>query len=121
MMVGQVLRRQAVLPMILRLPNGTDLEVPFVVDTGFTGALPLPLEWVEAWQLRFVGVQSANLANDSEVELSIYEVTMRWNSVERDVRVLATGRRPLLGTALLEGNEFLAQFVENGLVTVDEL
>jgi hypothetical protein len=44
-----------------------------------------------------------------------------WNGEEREIRVLATGRRPLLGTALLDGHELVVQFTEGGLVTIDEL
>ena len=40
---------------------------------------------------------------------------------EREVRVFATGRRPLAGTALLNGYELVIQFTEGGLVTIDEL
>jgi hypothetical protein len=31
------------------------------------------------------------------------------------------GHRPLLGTALLAGKELVAQFVNDGLVTVDDV
>jgi hypothetical protein len=31
------------------------------------------------------------------------------------------GKRPLLGTALLESKKLVVQFVESGLVTIDEL
>jgi hypothetical protein len=44
-----------------------------------------------------------------------------WNGVEREVRVLATGRRPLIGTALLDQQELVIQFTKGGLVTIDEL
>ena len=55
------------------------------------------------------------------IELNVYAATIVWNGVERQVPVLALGRRPLLGTALLENCELLIQFVEGGLVTVDGL
>jgi len=37
------------------------------------------------------------------------------------VSVIATGRRPLLGTAMLDDQELRAQFRESGLMTVEEL
>jgi hypothetical protein len=40
---------------------------------------------------------------------------------ELEVQVLATGRRPLLGAALLDGHEVLIQYSEGGLVAVDPL
>jgi hypothetical protein len=42
-----------------------------------------------------------------------------WNGSELRIAVLAMGKRPLLGTALLAGNVLAAQFVDNGLLTVD--
>jgi predicted aspartyl protease len=61
------------------------------------------------------------LADNSEVLLSLHEATVFWDGVEREVLVLATGRRPLLGTALLDEQELVIQFTDGGLVTIDEL
>ena len=91
------------------------------MDTGFTGALALPIAAVIALALPYIGEQSANMANDAEVQLSLYAATIIWNGIDQEARVLAIGRRPLLGTALLDGNELLVQFAESGLVTVDPL
>ncbi len=55
------------------------------------------------------------------MEIAVYAATIVWNGAEREVRVLATGRRPLLGTATLDGQEFVAQFTEGGLATVEDL
>jgi hypothetical protein len=41
--------------------------------------------------------------------------------VERDIRVFATGRRPLLGTALLDEQELVIRFTAGGLVTINDL
>ena len=91
------------------------------MDTGFTGELTLPPAAVAAMQLPFSYSQAITLANDSDVEVPVHEATIFWHGTELTVRVFATGNRPLLGTALLAGNEFLAQFAESGLVTVDQL
>jgi clan AA aspartic protease len=121
MMTGNVLNRHALLPVTLRQAGRPDLAVEFVVDTGFTGALALPPAVIAALALPYIGEQPANLANDEEVQLSLYAATILWNGADQEVRVLAAGRRPLLGTALLDGNELLAQFSASGLVTVDPL
>ena len=44
-----------------------------------------------------------------------------WNGEERKASVFATGRRSLVGTALLDNHELAIQFTEGGLVTIDEL
>jgi clan AA aspartic protease len=121
MMTGSVLHRHALLPVTFRLPIRQELTIEFVVDTGFTGALALPPAAIAALNLPYIGEQAANLANDAEVELSLYAATIFWNGVEQEVRVLATGKRPLIGTTLLDGNELLVQFADGGLLTVDTL
>lgn len=47
MMTGMVADLHAVLPIIFRLPGHGDLSLEFVVDTGFTGFLTLPIAAVK--------------------------------------------------------------------------
>jgi clan AA aspartic protease len=63
----------------------------------------------------------ANLADNSRVMLPVHKAIILWNGEERETRVLATGRRPLVGTALLDEYELVIQFTEGGLVTIDKL
>ncbi len=70
--------------------------------------------------LPFIYDLPVNLADNSEVLLAVHEAIILWNGEEREIRVLATGRRPLLGTALLDEHELVVQFTEGGLVTIDE-
>ncbi|WP_353258671.1 clan AA aspartic protease [Prochlorothrix hollandica] len=95
--------------------------IEFVVDTGFTDYLCLPPEAVSLLGLPFIYDLPVNLADNSEVLLAVHEAIILWNGEEREIRVLATGRRPLLGTALLDDHELVVQFTEGGLVTIDEL
>ena len=64
---------------------------------------------------------TVNLANDSDVEIAVHSATIMCHGSERDVRIFATGRRPLLGTALMDGDELLVQFANNGLMTLNNL
>ncbi|MDQ2733135.1 MAG: clan AA aspartic protease [Armatimonadota bacterium] len=121
MITGHVVNLHALVPLSLRLPNQRDISIEFVLDTGFTGFLTLPLAVVTALNLSYLEDISANLATDDQVELPVYAASILWDGVERSVRVLATGKRPLLGTALLADYELVAQFADNGLVTIDEL
>jgi clan AA aspartic protease len=118
---GIVANRHATVALTFLLPNGSTISIEFVIDTGFTGELCLPLEAVSLMGLTFRHDTFANLADNSEVSLSLYEATVLWDGMERDVLVIATGRRPLLGTALLDEQELVIQFTEGGLVTIDEL
>ena len=122
MMTGSVQNLHALLPITFPLPdNQPDIALEFVVDTGFTGSLTLPPAAVAAMGLPLVHNRAVNLADDSAVLVSVHEAAIVWNGVEHQVLILATGSRPLLGTALLDGQELVVQFRDGGLVTVDDL
>jgi clan AA aspartic protease len=108
-------------PLLLRGTSQADITVQFVLDTGFTGALCLPATMVRALGLPFPYDIQARLADGSQIPLPVHAATALWDGAKRDVAVLATGREPLLGTALLDGCELLAQFKDAGLVTIDGL
>jgi clan AA aspartic protease len=119
-MTGIVLDLHALLPVTFLLGESvTPITLEFVIDTGFTGYLTLPEEAIVSLQLPYLESIQANLADDSEISIPLYEATILWGDQERTARVLATGKRPLLGTALLQDYELVAQFVEGGLVTID--
>ena len=92
-----------------------------LLTTGFTGFLTLPPAAVAAMGLPHVTDQVSRLADDSLTTIPVHSVTIVWKGVEIEARVLAMGRRPLLGTALLADSQLLTQFVEGGLVTVEDL
>ncbi len=121
MMRGTTRRRQGILPITFRLPGQPNFTLELVVDTGFTEFLTLPVAAVSAMRLPFLHNRTAYLADGSTTRMPIHAATILWNGVERQVSVLATGRRPLLGTALLDDQELRVRFRENDLVTVDEL
>jgi clan AA aspartic protease len=118
---GTVVGLQAQANITLCLPSQQTVEIECVVDTGFAGALTLPPNVVKALGLPFVIRMNANLADDSSVMTPIYRATILWHGVEREIAVLAMGRRPLLGTALLEDSNLNIDFYEGGTVIVDEL
>lgn len=121
MISGIVTDRHAIIALTFLLPNGSTFPIEFVIDTGFTDYLCLPPEAVSLLGLPFLYDLPVNLADNSEVLLAVHEAIILWNGEQREIRVLATGRRPLLGTALLDDHELVVQFTEGGLVTIDEL
>ena len=62
-----------------------------------------------------------NLAENTEVLVAVHEAIILWDGEEREVRIFATGRRPLMGTALLDEQELVIQFTEGGLLMIEEL
>ncbi|MEC4985841.1 MAG: clan AA aspartic protease [Oscillatoria sp. PMC 1068.18] len=121
MISGIVTNRYATVALTFLLPNGSSLPIEFVIDTGFTGHLCLPPEAVSLMGLPFMYELPANLADNSEVLLPVHEAIVLWDGEEREILVIATGRRPLLGTALLDEQQLIIQFTEGGLVTIEEL
>ncbi|MEH1886522.1 clan AA aspartic protease [Nostoc sp.] len=121
MISGIVKNGRATVNIIFRLTNKPDFTIEFVIDTGFTEFLSLPPAAVTLLGFPFVYEMYANLADKSNVILPVYQGNIIWNGEEREVNVLVTGKRPLLGTALLDGYELVIQFIEGGLVTIDEL
>ena len=63
----------------------------------------------------------ANLADDSIIQVEVYVATILWNGEEREAEILATGKRPLIGTLLLDGSELNVQFAEGGLLSIEPL
>lgn len=119
MMLGEVRDRKAQLPVAFILPGMPGLSIDFVVDTGFAGFLTLPLAAVEAMQLPYEYTTLANLANDQDVPVPVHRARIRWEEQDQEVRVLATGKRPLLGVSLLENAELFIQFIEGGVVRTE--
>lgn len=121
MIQGTVVGLQARVGVIFRFANGPDLEIEFVVDTGFAGALTLPPRAVAALGLPLVQDMPATLADGSDIKVDVHIATILWNGREVEVAVLAMGSRPLLGTALLDGFNLSADFADNGPVALRHL
>lgn len=119
MIRGIVHDLQARVNVVFRLPGRPDLSIECVVDTGFEGALALPPAAVAAMGLVFFQEIDANLANGLDVKTDVYIGRILWDGGEFDAAVLAMGHRPLLGTALLNGKRFFANFVDGGEVRVE--
>lgn len=120
-MVGTVVGLQAQIDVILVLPEGWNIGVKCVVDTGFEGFLTFPTAAIAKLNLPYVTRINANLADDSNIATNVYLATILWNGVERDVAVLAMGRRPLIGTALLQDYHLSIDFYEGGMVEISEI
>jgi clan AA aspartic protease len=118
---GTVVGLQARMNVIFYPPRRTPTEIECVIDTGFEGFLTLPANVVEDLKLPYLAPMSANLADNSRIVTSVYQGIILWNGVQRVVPVLTMGRRPLLGTALLEDFHLGIDFCEGGTVLVDEI
>lgn len=122
MIQGTVVGLQARIGVIFRVPRQEDLiEIECVVDTGFEGFLTLPSAAIAQLGLPYLAQINANLADNSNVATDVYLATVVWKGVARDIAVLAMGRRPLIGTALLQEYHLSIDVCEGGTVLIDEI
>ena len=117
-MIGKVIDLEAVINIQFHLPNSRVAEEKFVIDTGFTGSLTLPLRGIAELGLPFRHNTSAYLADHSEIIVPVFDAMIIWQGNELEVKVMGTGERPLLGTALLAGFSLFAEFQDKGEVEV---
>jgi clan AA aspartic protease len=120
-MIGRVLERRPLLTITFQLEKMPDIGIEFVVDTGFTDYLTLPEESIKAMSLLFSHRAYGTLADGKPIEFDVYAATILWNDAKYVVPVVATGKRPLLGTSLLEQHELRIEFVEQGKVSVEKI
>jgi clan AA aspartic protease len=118
MMTGSVSGRHALVPMTFRIPNQPDLTIEFVLDTGFAGYLTLPPAAVARLALPFRYRVPAGLADGSRIMVAVHMATVVWHGAERRTEVISTGKQPLLGTSLLDGNDLAVRFADGGPVTI---
>jgi len=117
-MTGRVVGHQARLGVAFRLRGQPDLEIQFVINTGFEGTLTLPESAVLAMQLPFYQRIRGNLADDGACMVAVHKATILWGGQEAEVAVLAMGQRPLLGTMLLDGHNLTIPFVDGGVLSL---
>jgi clan AA aspartic protease len=118
---GVVSGRQALIRLSLRDPGGQEVPIDFVLDTGFAGYLVLPQSMVAALSLPYSYPAAGYLADGTGIQIPAYDAAVLWDGEERVVEVLATGRDPLLGMALLDGCDLHVEVTDGGLVAIDTL
>jgi clan AA aspartic protease len=120
-MKGSIHQYQACLTVFFLRDDNPAIGIEFVVDTGFEGAMTLPMEAIRALGLPFIMELDINLADDSSTRVAVHRGQIRWHDEDVAVAVLATGKRPLLGTALLKGSHLGIDFQPEGNVEIISL
>ena len=121
MIYGRLIDGKAIVAVIFRLPTQPDFSIDFVIDTGFNDHLTLPAQAVSAMNLPLYSISPARLADGSEALLPIHLATIVWDNIEKVVPILASGYKPLLGTALMEKYHLEIDFEDNGLVLLEKI
>ena len=120
MLVGEF--RNKIPRLTLTLPGrGGDVEVTFIMDTGFNGDLTLPLRAIGRLNATLYDTQTHLMANGGEVDSPVYHVEIEWLGETRNVEILALDGNPLLGTGLLTGCHIDIEAIEGGEVIIETL
>jgi clan AA aspartic protease len=110
--------REATVRLVLYTPDGRDLEVEFVIDTGFNGWLSLPSALVSQLDLPWRRRGRAELADGSGIVFDIYATKVVWNGKMREVSVDEIDSTPLIGMSLLDRHELTIQVWPTGNVSI---
>jgi clan AA aspartic protease len=121
MILGKFVDGRVVLPVKFCIANDTDIAIDCVVDTGFNDYLTLPTQVVSVMNLPLYTTTLVRLADGSQSSIPIHAARIRWDDLEQLIPVLATGIKPLLGTALLQGFCLTVEFVDDGMVKVKKM
>jgi len=114
MITGTITDHRAYVTLLIK-GEGIQANAEFLVDTGYTGTLTLPLADCIALKLPYVGERESFLANGSKVDTEMYDLTVIWDGKEREIQILAIGQERLLGTIMLNGYKLCADFGSNTL------
>ena len=121
MIRGSVENNHALLPVTFRSEALGDIVAKFVVDTGYTALLTLPLRHITALGLTLIDDMEVFLADGTSGTADVYFGVIVWHGAEREVFVLEMDSDPLLGAGLLRGSSLRIDFEESGAVTVTPL
>jgi clan AA aspartic protease len=110
--------REASIRLVVRGPDGSELEVELVIDTGFNGWIGLPSTLIAELGLPWRRRGRGELADGSETIFDIYEATIIWDGQLRRVWVDEIDATPLIGMALLDGHVLTIEDWTGGNVTI---
>ena len=112
--------REAIVRLTVLGPQAQE-EVEAIVDTRFSGFLTLPVSLVATLDLPFRRQGRAVLADGSETLFDVYEAEVVWEERLRRIFVDAADTDPLVGMALLDGQELTVQVLDGGGVFIRAL
>ena len=114
-------RLEAIVPLRVRSPSGTESVVDAVVDSGFTAALTLPAAVITTLGLARQSVGGAVLADGSVRQFDIYTAEVAWEGSWRPVLVSAVGNEVLVGMGMLAAHELRIAVFPGGAVEITNL
>ena len=113
---------EARVTLTVQSDSGASELIEFVVDTGFTDDLALPLDIINRLNLRpGEGAVTLTLADGSVANYERYTAYVLWHGQRREIKALNMEGDPLIGMALLRGSNISIDALPAGAVTITEL
>lgn len=113
--------RQAVVDLTVRGPAGDEVQLEFVVDTGFNADLILHSSVAAALGVHVEGMERAMLADGSVISFPMGRAQLHWNGTLRHVNVGIADIVSHVGMQVLDGHELRIQAVPDGAVQITPL
>ena len=89
-----------------------------LLDSGFTGAVSLPLRVIKELNLTWSGEHSVTLGDASEVGVDLYEGIVEFAGSRYRCAILSTGDVPTVGMHLMQEARICFEAVPGGVVTL---
>jgi predicted aspartyl protease len=120
MRVGNFREEHPRLTLTLPMKRG-ELDIEFIVDTGFAGDLTLPFHLAVQLAGSEGGPRDRQLATGQQFQFPSYEILLDWNDDLRPTEVLVLEGEPLLGTVLIREYLLQSEMTEGGTVSIEPL
>lgn len=81
--------------------TGIQADIPFIIDTGFSGFLSLPQSWMDALGYPVNGSDRVTLADGSHIEVNLHDGKVVWDGQTKDVLIHCLGGDALIGMSIM--------------------
>ena len=111
----------AMYPIYIEGPTGKSDVYVAQIDTGFSGQLILSKAIREELELEFQRRIDAKFANLEVEAVAQFQATVFWDNDWRQISVLESGDRPLIGMDLLRGSSVCFDAIDRGAIEIQPL
>ena len=112
---------EGVIRLMLRGLQGQRRRISAVIDTGFNGALTLPLDVITQLGLTWMQTSAVVLGNGDTCDCDTYAGIVVWDRRPINIMVEEAETTPLVGMELMRGFELKLQVQRRGPVTIKPL